>query len=86
MSKRTYHEQPWFKASQQGATILIQFYADKKQDIWWPLIFLELDTGCAKIDVCGLSQNIHMSDCARLKILETNEIVEFENFETTETE
>lgn len=70
-------KEPWFIASQQGAQIYVQFWGDKK--FWWLLVFVELDTGLAKIDVCGKIQNIDLSDCSRLKV-DDEEPIENENF------
>lgn len=61
-------EEPWFVASQQGAQIYVQQWGDSGNSWWWPMVFLELDTGLIKIDVCGKIQNMHLDDCARIRV------------------
>ena len=35
--------------------------------IWWPVHDIGVDAALVRIDVCGLLQPIHFSDCASIK-------------------
>lgn len=72
--------EPWLKACRRGAQIYVQKWGDKGTEWWWPLTLVDMDTGLARIDVCGKSQNVHLDDYARLRI-EGDEIVESEDFQ-----
>lgn len=72
-------KEEWFVASQEGETIWIRQWGDLKTDWWWPMCFCELDTGLIKIDVCGKQQNMHLDDCAEIRI-GTGKIIKNEDF------
>ena len=64
----------WVLAGTQGALI----WANMWDDDWWPITEVDLDSGLMKIDGCGQLQNIHLSDCSRLRI--EYDIIEQDNF------
>lgn len=74
--KLTGNEQ-WVIAGTQGATIWARKYGNK--DWWWPIVNTNLDSGLITIDVCGMPEVWHLSDCAQLRINE-NTFVENEDF------
>lgn len=74
-------EEPWVKASKEGAIIFVRFWGDKIS--WWPLVLIDLDTGLGRIDVCGQTQNMHLDDCAQLRIEMHGEPIDQENFYET---
>lgn len=59
-------KEAWVVAGTQGATVWVRQWGDK--DWWWPLVFVELDTGLLKMDVVGKTQNLHLDDVAQLRI------------------
>lgn len=59
-------KEPWVIAGVAGETIWARKWGDK--DWWWPIVFVELDCGLIKIDVCGKTENWDLADCAELRI------------------
>ena len=58
-------DEPWLsKMINEGALIWMCEYGN----MWWPIIFVEMDCSLIKIDVCGKTQNMHLDDCDKLRI------------------
>jgi len=72
--------EPWLVAGLQGETIWAN--DSYKGEWWWPIVFVEMDTGLIKIDVCGKTQNWHLDDVARIRI-NLDEVIEWEDFFNT---
>lgn len=70
--------EPWVIAGTQGATIWARKWGDK--DWWWPIVDTEMDCGLIGIDVCGMREVWHLSDCAQLRIGD-DELVDNEDFD-----
>ena len=60
--------EPWVIALNQGAQIWMHEWGEGGKKWWWPIVFVELDCGLIKIDVCGEIQNMDLGDCAELRI------------------
>lgn len=57
--------EPWLVAGQQGETV---WGRDWGSETWWPITFVDMDTGLCKIDVCGLPENKHLSDFEQIRV------------------
>jgi hypothetical protein len=71
-------KEPWFVASQQGAVIWCRQWGDSNK-WWWPMVFLDLDTGLCKIDVLGKTENKHLDDFAQIRV-DQEEPIEWQDF------
>lgn len=83
MSEKTQREpaltgnERWLVAGQQGADIFI--CDSSRLDFWWPITFVEMDTGLIHIDVCGKKETWHLDQGWALRI-NGDGIILFENF------
>lgn len=78
MSRLTANEH-WVIEFNKGSMIWAQGWGDSGDKWWWPVVFVELECGLIKIDVCGLTENWSLDDCARLRI-ENDQIIDSDNF------
>lgn len=70
-------KEPWLsKMIKDGALIWMREWGDNGG--WWPIVFVEMDCGLIKIDVCGKTQNMDLGDCAQLRI-ENDTIIDNED-------
>lgn len=69
--------EPWVIAGNQGETVWARAWG--AMDWWWPIVGIELDCGLISIDVCGMREVWHLSDCAQLRIGE-DVFIDNENF------
>jgi hypothetical protein len=60
-------QEPWLLAGLSGSTVWGQEWGGDDRP-WWPIIFVELDTGLCHIDVMGQKDNKHLDDFARIRV------------------
>lgn len=73
--------EPWVVAGLQGEDVYARRWGDRNW--WWPIVFVELDCGLIKVDVCGKTESWNLDNCAQLRI-GSNVYVENEDIFGTE--